>query len=335
MVKITQELIVKYASHTKQRTNESDSQYMKRITHIYFQERQIDEICNLSPCKNLSVLYLYDNNICLIKELDFAMHMTHLYLQKNNITKITGLNNLFGLTKLYLGQNCITVVEGLEQNKNLSELHIEDQKLDDGEKLLFDPNTLQSLKDNLTILNVSSNNIEDFEELRCLRNLSHLIAEKNKLTDMEDLSQALIQWPFLSKLNVSENPLCKKKKYIDKIIIMSSSLVMINGKEVSESNRQFLKSWYANKEAKKRQKRINGYSNSCDYVNTSSYTDGELRAPYSFDTFHRDSSYAVYSGNGLLNGKHLSKQHQQFVEVLARSNHSSNTLPPLDQINAK
>ena len=44
MVKITQEMLLKYASHSKQRTNETNSQYLKRLTHIYFQERNIDDI---------------------------------------------------------------------------------------------------------------------------------------------------------------------------------------------------------------------------------------------------------------------------------------------------
>ena len=45
----------------------------------------------------------------------------------------------------YLGQNQIMVVEGLERNKNLTELHIEYQELPEGEKLLFDPRTIESL----------------------------------------------------------------------------------------------------------------------------------------------------------------------------------------------
>ena len=38
------------------------------------------------------------------------------------------------------------MVEGLEQAKDLRELHIENQRLIEGEKLLFDPRTLQAIK---------------------------------------------------------------------------------------------------------------------------------------------------------------------------------------------
>lgn len=45
----------------------------------------------------------------------------------------------------YLGGNRIAVVEGLEQLTELKELHLENQRLAPGEKLLFDPRTLVSV----------------------------------------------------------------------------------------------------------------------------------------------------------------------------------------------
>lgn len=45
----------------------------------------------------------------------------------------------------YLGGNCITVVEGLDKIEQIRELHIENQHLPLGEKLLFDPRSLRSL----------------------------------------------------------------------------------------------------------------------------------------------------------------------------------------------
>lgn len=45
----------------------------------------------------------------------------------------------------YLGGNKITVVEGLEKLTELRELHVQNQRLAPGEKLLFDPRTLYSL----------------------------------------------------------------------------------------------------------------------------------------------------------------------------------------------
>lgn len=45
----------------------------------------------------------------------------------------------------HLGRNSIAVVEGLEQLHELRELHLENQRLAPGEKLLFDTRTLLSL----------------------------------------------------------------------------------------------------------------------------------------------------------------------------------------------
>lgn len=46
----------------------------------------------------------------------------------------------------YLGGNAITVVEGLDEAKELRELHIENQRLIEGEKLLFDPRSLLAIR---------------------------------------------------------------------------------------------------------------------------------------------------------------------------------------------
>lgn len=48
----------------------------------------------------------------------------------------------------YLSGNTITVLEGLDQLDQLQELHVENQKLPTGEKLLFDPITIQALSVN-------------------------------------------------------------------------------------------------------------------------------------------------------------------------------------------
>jgi len=45
----------------------------------------------------------------------------------------------------YVGGNSIVVVEGLEELLDLQELHIENQRLPSGEKLLFDPRSLQAI----------------------------------------------------------------------------------------------------------------------------------------------------------------------------------------------
>eukprot|EP00794_Sanderia_malayensis_P004865 gene4865-5504_t len=251
MVKITSELIIKHGSHSKKQNYENDFQFLRRLTHIYLQEKHIDEIVNLEVCKHLSVLYLYDNKIKRIKNLSFASNLTHLYLQKNQISRIDGLSQLSRLSKLYLGGNSITVIEGLEGLHDLAELHIENQRLPAGESLLFDPRTLESLAKCLRVLNISGNYISDVSELSVLVHITQFYASHNHISDFYDLSCAVRAWPSLSKLELSGNPCCHKKKYRDKITLMSRRLVMLDGKEVNEATRLFLQSWQANKEMKK------------------------------------------------------------------------------------
>ncbi|XP_028406263.1 protein phosphatase 1 regulatory subunit 42-like [Dendronephthya gigantea] len=253
MVKITPELVAKCPSQTKKSKNETSQQYLKRLTHVYLAEKSIDEINNLSLCRNLSVLYLYDNCISKIENLGFAINLTHLYLQKNRITKIEGLDNLRRLSKLYLGQNFITVVEGLEKLESLNELHIENQNLPVGEKLLFDPRSLKAVATCLNVLNVSGNYIESLEDLHCLSSMIQLNAQNNNIADTKGLVKALSVWPAIIKLDLTGNPVCEKKKYRDRVFVMSKTLVMLDGKEISSTAKKFLLNWKANREARKRQ----------------------------------------------------------------------------------
>ena len=91
------------------------------------------------------MIYLYDNIISKIENLNFAENLTYLYLQNNRIQKLENLNFCPKLQKLYLGGNQIQVLEGLDRCPFLSEIYIENQHLPEGEKLVFEPRTLQCL----------------------------------------------------------------------------------------------------------------------------------------------------------------------------------------------
>ena len=44
MVKLTSDLIIRHGSHSKKQNYESDFQFLRRLTHVYCQEKHIDEI---------------------------------------------------------------------------------------------------------------------------------------------------------------------------------------------------------------------------------------------------------------------------------------------------
>nr|XP_033791031.1 protein phosphatase 1 regulatory subunit 42 isoform X2 [Geotrypetes seraphini] len=254
MVRLTVDLIARSKNRIKSQREEPVVQCLKKLTHLNFSNRNIDYIDDISLCKNLNVLYLYDNSITQIHNLEFASNLTHLYLQNNYISCIENLTALKKLQKLYLSGNYITVIEGLEGLEVLRELHVDSQRLPSGEKLLFDPRTLQSLAKSLLVLTISNNNIDELRELAILENLTQLEAVDNKLNYIEDLEFILSKWNKLWKLDLRGNPVCHSTKYRDRLIIISKTLEILDGKEIQEMARQFLMNWKASKEAKKKMK---------------------------------------------------------------------------------
>ncbi|XP_036934197.1 protein phosphatase 1 regulatory subunit 42 [Acanthopagrus latus] len=258
MVRLTVDLIAKSRHHFKKKRGLSFPDYLKTLTHLHFFSKNIEDIGDLSMCRNLMVLYLYDNELTHIHNLDFASNLTHLYMQNNNITHIDNLSNLQNLSKLYLGGNRIAVVEGLEKLCQLKELHLENQRLAPGEKLLLDPRTLLSLAESLCVLNISNNNIDEIKDLTVLKELQHFSASDNKLHNMQELEDVFSHWPQLLQMDLIGNPVCKKTKYRDRLITACKSLVVLDGREINELTREFLINWKASKEAKK--KKNNGHT---------------------------------------------------------------------------
>uniref|UniRef100_A0A3B3S8M4 Protein phosphatase 1, regulatory subunit 42 n=1 Tax=Paramormyrops kingsleyae TaxID=1676925 RepID=A0A3B3S8M4_9TELE len=250
MVCLNVDLIAKSHAHLKNRRSMSLSQYLKKVTHLNFSNKNIEDIGDISICRNLTVLYLYDNRLTQICNLDFACSLTHLYMQNNNIKRIERFSCLQRLAKLYLGGNNISVVEGLEQLTELRELHLEGQRLLPGEKLLFMPSSL--LAESLNVLNISNNNIDEIQDLAVLKRLKQLFAANNQLQDLEDVFS---QWQELCRMDLSGNPVCHKPKYWDTVITVCRRLEELDGKEISEFSRQFLKNWKASREVKKKSER--------------------------------------------------------------------------------
>ncbi|KAK7504009.1 hypothetical protein BaRGS_00004741, partial [Batillaria attramentaria] len=256
MVRLTAELIAKGTSgYSKKKKDETTQQYLRRLTHLYLENKNITEVGeDLMLCRNVIVLYLYDNQLTEIPCLNFNCNITHLYLQNNHISKIENLSALTKLSKLYLGSNEITVVEGLEKLDQLQELHVENQRLPPGEQLLFDPRSLLALSSHLEVLNISGNNLESLSDLEVLRGLTQLFAADNQLNDMRELSEQLAAWPRLWRLELMGNPLCHRTKYKDRIIVMCKQLGMLDGKEITDTARQFLRNWHQSRETNKKRR---------------------------------------------------------------------------------
>ncbi|RUS85234.1 hypothetical protein EGW08_006995 [Elysia chlorotica] len=312
-MKLTMDLIARGTSgYTKKKRDESMQQYIRRLTHLYLEHKNIDDIGeDLSLCRNLIVLYLYDNLLNRVPCLNSNCSLTHLYLQNNNISKIENLGALGRLQKLYLGGNAITVLEGLDKQHQLQELHVENQRLPTGEQLLFDPRSLRSLSNSLQILNISGNHLTSIRDLDCLMSLTQLLASDNQLSDMKELAHLLGgSWRHMTRLDLMGNPLCLRAKYKDRVIVMGKFLEVLDGKNITETTRQFLLNWHASREITRKKTEDNLFRQETFSAVPNGSSAGDL--PPVRSAVSRQTSVSGYIMPGL--------PRKQFDDILAKSN---------------
>ncbi|KAJ8960134.1 hypothetical protein NQ318_003853, partial [Aromia moschata] len=151
------------------------------------------------------------------------------------------LTNLRGLKKLFVGKNRISVLEGLESFECLEELHIEKQYLSDSNALCVDPRTIFALSETLQILNIAHNNISSLFHLSPLKNLKVINASFNDLDDMNDICQTVRQWYHLEDASFTGNPFTKSHRYREEIIASSHRLQNLDGRNISDITRTFIK----------------------------------------------------------------------------------------------
>ncbi|XP_012286203.1 protein phosphatase 1 regulatory subunit 42 isoform X2 [Orussus abietinus] len=243
MVRLTTAYVERKCSQTqasKSLTKDIQKDHLKKITHLYMNEKYIRAIGDFSVCTNLKVIYLHNNCIAKIENLQFAVNLIHLYLQHNNIRKIENLNSLRNLKKLYLGYNYIKTVEALEELENLEELQIEKQKLLMGESLEFESNCANTLSGRLKILNISGNRITTLRDLNNFQNLEKLDARENLIDDMNDLLETTSSLPNIFELSLQGNPVTKRHQYRESLIGSSHHLKHLDGKLITEVSRQFM-----------------------------------------------------------------------------------------------
>lgn len=236
-------LAVKSSSHTlsKQRpSDETNEEFVSRLTHLYMQEKNIHAIKDLSLCSRLQVLYLHDNCISKMENLHGLDNLQQLFLHGNKIEKMENLDQLPNLRKLYLGQNAIGVLEGFGQNSNLQELHIERQRLAPGEKLLFDPRSMKALAHTLELLNISHNGVDTLQDVGVLYSLHTLVATNNQLMQLSDVTDSLRNNTLLKTLQLTGNPVCKEPHYLKDIVTEVRSIDLLDGKEITPTSKVFL-----------------------------------------------------------------------------------------------
>lgn len=202
---------------------ESEGDFLGRLTHITLKGKGITQIENLELCRRTQVLYLYDNQIARIENLGvLTKTLSHLYLQNNQIQTMEGLDCLPNLTKLYLDGNQIQRVEGLQFCPQLEELHLSNQQLPRGASVSFEPESMATLQ-RLSTLNATNNNIMVVMPLCHLQYLQQLDLSCNGLIDFQSLLSVLNCCCYIGRLEIKGNPICKQPKTRETIIMCTGA----------------------------------------------------------------------------------------------------------------
>jgi protein phosphatase 1 regulatory subunit 42 len=246
-VRITVDVISR-ATTQRRRKEEEDKNFLRRLTHVNLTDKKIDAIQGLELCSNLQCLYLTDNRIQRIENLFFE-NLTHLYLQDNNISVMQNFEPLKNLRKLFIGGNDIELIQGLEACVRLEELHVQAQRLPPDQPLMFCQNSLHAIAESLLVLNAQKSNISQPSQFATLRSLERLDVSMNHISSFEEIG-ALFGDEACMNMNIlemRENPVSKQHKLRDYVALMSPTLSILDGREITQIERRFL----VNREAAK------------------------------------------------------------------------------------
>ncbi|XP_065080412.1 protein phosphatase 1 regulatory subunit 42-like [Ochlerotatus camptorhynchus] len=223
------------------------------LTHIYLNDKNITQITNIYPTKRILVLYLHNNQISRIEKLGGFTHLTHLYLQWNNIRKIENLDGLKNLKQLYLGYNKIAKLENLGNLKKLEQIHIERQMLDGTARFDFDEECMKALANHLKVLNIKKLKLTHMTALEPLWKLEVLLASENSFKSTEDITPVISALYSLRVLDLQGCVAQKDVHYREKVTAAAGHrLLLLDGKMISQSTRNFIKNFQTIKQEKKR-----------------------------------------------------------------------------------
>ncbi|KXJ72888.1 hypothetical protein RP20_CCG017042 [Aedes albopictus] len=223
------------------------------LTHIYLNDKSITQINNIYPTKRILVLYLHNNQISRIEKLGAFTHLTHLYLQWNNLRKIENLDGLKNLKQLYLGYNKIAKLENLGNLKKLEQIHIERQLLDGTQRFDFDEDCMKALANHLKVLNIKKLRLTHMAALEPLWKLEVLLASENNFKSTEDITPVISALYSLRVLDLQGCVAQKDVHYREKVTAAAGhKLLLLDGKMISQSTRNFIKNFQNIKQEKQR-----------------------------------------------------------------------------------
>jgi uncharacterized protein YehS (DUF1456 family) len=230
--------VVKAARLQTKMKTESAENVLKKVKSLDMSSKNLTSISNLTRCASLQMLSLSHNSIVHISGLEQLRSLRILNLESNLIQKIEGLATLTALEKCYLDYNYIKVMEGLENLQRLAEFTLNHQQ---GPGSLFiDENSVVAVSPSLRKLALAGNFIEDISNLWYLDGLVELDLAGNSVTFCEDLYKMLSCLRYLQKLKLAGNPVSKRPKYRDEMILWSHNLQELDDKNILANEKEYL-----------------------------------------------------------------------------------------------
>lgn len=229
------------ATTMKPHSSQSQELFLSKLTHLHLSEKGLTSLAKgFQLCPRLKVLNLERNRIQDLPGIQNSCEVLHL--QGNDVWDLSSwTQNLPGLVTLELAENRLSVLSGLRRSTQLEGLGLRRQRSD--LPLQLHVPTLRVFARSLRSLDISGNRMTDadFAPVAALPMLQRLDAASNMLADMSAVGAVLKSLTQLSRLHLTENPVCWMRKYRDLVIIACSpELEDLDGKAIQPNERPFL-----------------------------------------------------------------------------------------------
>jgi protein phosphatase 1 regulatory subunit 42 len=224
-------------AQTKNKTDAAEL-VLRKVKSLDLSNKEVTQIAQLSQCCSLQRLSLSNNLISSIQGLDQLKNLRILNLESNRIQTIEGLSELNTLEKLYLDGNFIKKIENLEGQQRLQELALSNQRIN--EPLSFDENSIVAISQSLRKLSVAGNMINDIGLLWYLDSVQILDLSNNNVGFSEDLYKVLSCMKSLTQLKLAGNPVSKRNKYRDEMVLWSHNLMELDDKDILANEKEYL-----------------------------------------------------------------------------------------------
>lgn len=224
-------------SQTKNKSDSSEV-VMRKVKSLDFSGKKLTHIANLDSCITLQFLSLSNNSINQISGLSSLKQLRILSLESNLIQKLESLESLNLLEKLYLDYNYIKRIENLENLSRLQELSLNRQQLSGA--LEIDENSIVAVSHTLRKLGLAGNQLSEIGTLWYLDSILELDLSNNNIPFCEDLYKMLSCMKYLSQLKLIGNPVAKRQKYRDEMILWSNNLQELDDKNILANEKEYL-----------------------------------------------------------------------------------------------